>query len=76
VVGYGPAPTLFFTGIFEELEDLVYQLLAPLGREIPGVDGLFVGLKVAELALLGQVPVYKTHDGIDLLAREPVAATG
>jgi hypothetical protein len=40
------------------------------------VNGLFIGLKVAELAFLGQVPIYKTHHGIDLLAREAVTATG
>ncbi len=74
--GYDPTLTLFFAAISEDFEDLVYQLLAPLGREVPGVNGLFIGLKVAELAFLGQVPIYKTHHSIDLLAREAVAATG
>jgi hypothetical protein len=76
MVGYDPTLTLFLVGISEDFEDLVYQLLAPLGREIPRVNGLFIGLEVAELAFLGQVPVYKTHHSIDLLAREAVAATG
>ena len=61
--------TLLSAGILEDLKDLGYQRLALLGWEIPGVDGLFIGLKVAELTLLGQVPVYETHNGVNLLAR-------
>jgi hypothetical protein len=68
--------TLSFAGIFEDLEDLGYQRLALLGWEIPGVDSLFIRLEVAEFTLLGQVPVYETHNGVDLLAREAVATAG
>ncbi len=63
-------------GIFEDLEDLAYKRLALVGREVSGVDGLLVGLEVPELGLLGQVAVYEAHDGLDLLAREAVAAAG
>ena len=75
MVGYDPTLTLFLAGISEDFEDLVYQLLASLRREIPGVDGLFIGLKVTKLPLFSQVSVYKTHDGIDFLTRETIAAT-
>jgi hypothetical protein len=61
------------TGVFEDLEDLLDQGLAFLGRQVPGMDGLLVGLEVAEVRLLVQVPVYEAHDGINLLARETVA---
>lgn len=61
------------TWVFEDLEDLLDQGLAFLGRQVPGMDGLLVGLEVAEVRLLGQVPVYEAHDGINLLARETVA---
>jgi hypothetical protein len=64
------------TGVFENLEDLGYKGLAFLGREIPGVNGLLVGLKVAELGLLGQVAVYEAHYGVDLFAGKAVAAAG
>jgi hypothetical protein len=65
-----------FTGVLKDLEDLLYQRLALLGWKIPRVDGLLVGLEVAVVRLLGQVPVYEAHDGVDLLARETIAATG
>jgi len=67
---------LFLTGVFEDLEDLGYKGLAFLGREIPGVDGLLVGLEATELGLLGQVAVYEAHYGVDLLARKAIAAAG
>jgi hypothetical protein len=69
-------PDLLLAHVFEDLEDLAYKSLSLLGREISGVDGLLVGLKVTEVGLLGQVTVYKAHNGLDLLARESVAAAG
>jgi hypothetical protein len=65
-----------FTRVLEDVEDLLYQRFALLGRKVPRVYGLLVGLQVAVIRLFGQVSVYEAHDGVDLLARETVAATG
>src|ERR687889_927543 len=76
---YGLCPTLLLlllAGVFEDLEDLTDERLTLLGREVPGVDGLLVGLEVPRLRLFSQVTVYEAHDSVDLLARETVAAPG
>jgi hypothetical protein len=44
--------------IFEDLEDFFDQGLAFIGREVARMDGLFVGLEVAQACLFGQIPVY------------------
>ena len=38
------------------------------------MNALVLALKPAELGLLCEVAVYNVDDGVDLLAREPVAA--
>ncbi len=58
----------------KDREHLIYHRSAPVGGEVPGVDGLSHALKPAELGLLAEVPVYDADDGVDRLAREPVTA--
>jgi len=58
----------------KDREHLLYQRPSLFGREVSRVDGLFLALKPAELALLGEVPIYNADDGIYLLAREPLTA--
>jgi hypothetical protein len=40
------------------------------------MDGLFVGLKVTQTRLFGQVLVYEADDGVNLLTGQSVAAAG
>lgn len=63
-------------GVFEDLEDVVDEGFAFVGREVAGVDGLFVGLEVPEGRLLGEVLIYEADDRIDFLAGEAVTAPG
>jgi hypothetical protein len=62
--------------VFEDLEDLFDQGLPFVGREVAGVDGLLVGLEVAQARLFGQVLVYEANYGVNLLAGQSVAAAG
>jgi len=67
---------LLLVCVFENLEELGYKGFAFLGREVPGVNGLLVGLQVTILGFLCQVPIHQAHYGVDLLAREAISATG
>ena len=62
--------------IFEDFEDLFDQGLAFVGGEVAGMDGLFVGLEVAQARLFGQIPIYKADYGVNLLPGQSVAAAG
>ena len=59
---------LSLTGIFKDLEDLFDQGFAFVGGEVARLDGLFIGLEVAEAGLFGEVLVYKADDRVDLLS--------
>ena len=54
--------------VFEDLEHVVDEGFAFVGREVAGMDGLLVGLEVSQGSFFGQVLVYKADDGVDLLA--------
>ena len=62
-------------GARKDREHLLYQRPALGGREITGVDGLFLALESTEFGLLGEVAVYNVDDGVDLFARKSFTTT-
>src|SRR5829696_955554 len=63
-------------GVFEDFEDFFYEGFPFVRGEVAGVDGLFVGLEVAQACLFGPVLVYEADYGVNLLAGQSVAAAG
>ena len=55
-------------GLPEDGEHPLDQIPALIRRQVPGVDGLLLGLEPAELGLLGEVSVDDPHHSVDLLA--------
>lgn len=67
---------LLFVGVSKDFEDVVYEGFTFIRWQVAGVDGLFIGLEVAGRGFFGQVLVYKSDYGVDLLSREAVSAAG
>src|ERR687897_1341734 len=65
---------LILPGVPKDGEHFLYEGPALIGREVPGVDGLLLGVKPAKPGLLGEVAVYYVDYGVDLLARQPITA--
>ena len=68
--------SLLLAWLFEDLKDLLDRASRFWGGRSLVWMVLLVRLEVAQVRLLGQVPVYETHDCVDLLARETVATAG